>query len=105
MPAKIEPIIIASAPAAIALIISPENLIPPSEIILIFFFFNFFFTFESAVICGTPIPAIILVVQIEPGPIPTLTMSAPTLYNEFAASPVAILPTQIKFFLLIFLIL
>ena len=40
-------------------------------------------------------PATILVVQIEPGPIPTLIISAPELYNFFAASPVAILPTQI----------
>ena len=38
-------------------------------------------------------PATILVVQIEPGPIPTSTMSAPTSYNLFAASPEAILPT------------
>ena len=51
----------------------------------------------NAVICGTPIPATILVVQIDPGPIPTLIISAPALYNLFAASPVAIFPTQIKF--------
>ena len=30
-----------------------------------------------AVICGTPTPATIRVVQIEPGPMPTLTASAP----------------------------
>ena len=46
-------------------------------------------------IWGTPIPATILVVQIEPGPIPTLIISAPELYNFFAASPVAIFPTHI----------
>ena len=40
--------------------------------------------------------------QIDPGPIPTLIISAPELYNFFAASPVAILPTQIGIELLIF---
>ena len=34
-------------------------------------------------------------VQIDPGPIPTLIISAPELYNFFAASPVAIFPTHI----------
>ena len=33
--------------------------------------------------------------QIDPGPIPTLIISAPELYNLFAASLVAIFPTQI----------
>ena len=37
-------------------------------------------------------PATIRVVQIEPGPIPTLTASAPTSNSAKAASPVAILP-------------
>ena len=37
-------------------------------------------------ICGTPIPATILVVQIDPGPIPIFIISAPKLYNFFAAS-------------------
>ena len=50
----------------------------------------------------TPIPATILVVQIDPGPIPTFIMSAPELYNFFAASPVAILPTHIGMFPTIF---
>ena len=55
-------------------------------------------------ICGTPIPATILVVHIEAGPIPTLIISAPALYNLFAASAVAILPTHtgILLFFLIF---
>ena len=47
-------------------------------------------------------PATILVVQIDPGPIPTFIISAPELYNFFAASPVAIFPTQIGIFLSIF---
>ena len=49
-------------------------------------------------------PATILVVQIDPGPIPTLIISAPELYNFFAASPVAIFPTQIGTFFVIFFI-
>ena len=92
VPANIDPIIIASAPAAIAFIRSPENLIPPSEIILTFLFFTALFTFIIAVICGTPIPATILVVQIDPGPIPTFKISAPELYNALAASAVAMFP-------------
>ena len=70
---------IASAPAAKALAISPENFIPPSEIIFIFFLFKALFTSKIADICGTPIPATILVVQIEPGPIPTFKIFAPSL--------------------------
>jgi len=46
--------------------------------------------------CGTPTPAITRVVQIEPGPIPTFTASAPASTNAKAASPVAILPTIIS---------
>ena len=42
---------------------------------------------------GKPTPAIILVVQIDPGPIPTLIASAPARTRSNAASPVAIFPT------------
>ena len=42
--------------------------------------------------------------QIDPGPIPTLIISAPELYNFFAASPVAIFPTHIGTFFVIFFI-
>ena len=55
-----------------------------------------------AEICGTPTPATILVVQIEPGPIPTLIIFAPELYNFLAASFVAIFPTQTGTALVIF---
>ena len=51
-----------------------------------------FATSDIAVICGTPTPATILVVQIEPGPIPTFTASTPALIKAFAASFVAIFP-------------
>ena len=48
-----------------------------------------------AEICGTPTPATIRVVQIEPGPMPTLTQSAPALMRSRAASAVTILPAII----------
>ena len=49
-------------------------------------------TFWIAVICGTPTPATMRVVQIEPGPMPTLTPSAPWSTSAFAPSPVPTLP-------------
>jgi hypothetical protein len=49
-------------------------------------------TIDTAVICGTPTPATMRVVQIEPGPMPTLTASAPASTSASAASPVAMLP-------------
>ena len=45
-----------------------------------------------AVICGTPIPATTRVVQIDPGPIPIFTQSAPASISAFAPAPVATLP-------------
>jgi len=45
-----------------------------------------------AVICGTPTPATTRVVQIDPGPTPTLTPSAPALISACAPERVAILP-------------
>ena len=79
------------APAPIALAISPEKRIPPSAINGICSF-NALATASIAEICGIPIPATIRVVQIEPGPIPTFTASAPASNNAKAASPVAMLP-------------
>jgi hypothetical protein len=49
-------------------------------------------TLSMAVICGTPTPATMRVVQIEPGPMPTLTPSAPASTSARAASAVAMLP-------------
>ena len=109
VPANNEPIITASAPAANAFAISPENFIPPSEIIETFLFFVPFFTSKIALNCGTPIPATSLVVQIEPGPIPTFIISTPSFIKNLAASAVAIFPAQsvvcFDFFFLIFLII
>ena len=75
-----------------ALVMSPEYLIPPSEISG---------TPEPrvarahsaiAVICGTPAPLTTRVVQMEPGPMPTLIPSAPRLIKSRAPSKVATLP-------------
>ena len=65
-----------SAPAAIALAKSPENLIPPSAMTGIPFFFMLETTSAIAVIWGTPTPVTILVVQMEPGPIPDQVFEA-----------------------------
>ena len=61
-------------------------------------------TFWMAVICGTPTPATMRVVQIEPGPMPTLTPSAPWSTSAFAPSPVATLPPMTSIFGSCFLI-
>ena len=106
MPANKDPIITASAPAASAFAISPENLIPPSAINVVLLLPMPFFTSKIALSCGTPIPATKRVVQIEPGPIPTFTMSTPCLIKNLAASLVATLPAHSAVFLgLIFLII
>lgn len=47
---------------------------------------------------GTPAPAIILVMQILPLPIPHLKPSAPASINLLAPSPVAILPATTSVF-------
>ena len=47
-----------------------------------------------AVSCGTPTPATIRVVQIEPGPMPTFTASAPASISALQPSPVATLPAM-----------
>ena len=80
------------APAAIALTISPEYLIPPSAIIGTLYSLAASAQSITAVICGTPIPATTRVVQIEPGPIPTFTQSAPASISSLVASPVATFP-------------
>ena len=46
--------------------------------------------------CGAPTPETIRVVQIEPGPIPTLIAPAPALCNAKAAAPVATFPAMIS---------
>ena len=92
-PASSEPSITVSAPATSALAMSPEYCSPPSAM-----------TghagrpctraaaVQIAVTCGTPTPATTRVVQIEPGPTPTLTASAPASTRACAPSRVATLP-------------
>ena len=49
---------------------------------------------EIAVSWGTPIPAMIRVVQIEPGPMPTFTASTPARIRSLAPSVVATFPAM-----------
>ena len=49
-----------------------------------------------AVICGTPTPETIRVVQIDPGPTPTLTTLTPASINALVPSPVATLPAAMS---------
>src|SRR5690606_17759674 len=93
VPAKREPSITQSAPAAIAFGISPVYRTPPSAITGIPVPLRAAATSNTAENCGYPTPATTLVVQIDPGPIPTLTASAPCLTRYLAASAVAIFPT------------
>ena len=90
MPASSEPTITVDAPAASALAMSPLVRIPPSAITGTPFAARA--ASMIAVSCGTPTPATIRVVQIEPGPIPTLIASAPASASALAASAVATLP-------------
>src|SRR5689334_25200340 len=92
VPANSDPIITTSAPAAMAFATSPENFTPPSEIIGTPVRRAALTHDEIAVICGTPAPVTTLVVQIEPGPIPTLIASTPALINSSAPSVVPTLP-------------
>lgn len=73
----------ALAPPAMALGMSPEYLMPPSAITVTPYLSASFAQSLIAVSCGTPIPAITRVVQMEPGPMPTLIQLAPR-FNEGA---------------------
>ena len=84
-----------SAPAAIALARSPEYLMPPSPITGTSAARAASAASMMAVSCGTPTPATIRVVQIEPGPMPTLIASAPASISACAPSRVATLPAMI----------
>lgn len=83
------------APAASALARSPEKRIPPSAITGIPRCLTAAAASETAVICGTPTPVTIRVVQMEPGPIPTLTAFTPASTSARAPSAVATLPPTI----------
>lgn len=72
---------------------SPEYFIPPSAIIGISYFLASWAQSLIAVICGTPTPATILVVQILPGPIPTFMASAPAFARSAILFGFATFPT------------
>src|SRR3974390_2251735 len=92
VPASSEPTMAQSAPAEIALARSPEYLMPPSAITGVPFAFAASTQSMMAVSCGTPTPATTRVVQIEPGPSPTLIAAAPKSISALAPSAVATLP-------------
>ncbi len=69
-----------------ALARSPEYLIPPSAITGTSDPLAARTASMIAVSCGTPTPATIRVVQIDPGPMPTFTASAPASINALAPS-------------------
>ena len=71
------PIITECAPATMALDRSPEKRIPPSAITGTPVSLSASTTLAIAVICGTPVPVTMRVVQIEPGPIPTFYAVGP----------------------------
>src|SRR5437773_7121156 len=75
VPANNPPIMTQSAPAAMAFVMSPEYLTPPSAMSGTPAPRVAREHSEMAVICGTPAPVTTRVVQIDPGPIPTLIPS------------------------------
>ena len=75
-----------AAPAAIAFTTSPENLMPPSAMIGVSVLAAARAASAIAVICGMPAPETTRVVQIEPGPMPTLTALTPAAIRSAAPS-------------------
>ena len=86
VPASIEPNMTASAPAAMALATSPTYWMPPSAMMLTPRRRAMSAQSNTAVICGTPMPVTTRVVQMEPGPMPTLMASAPASMRASAAA-------------------
>ena len=81
-----------SAPATSAFAMSPEYCSPPSAITGMPASRAASDASYTAVTWGTPTPATMRVVQIEPGPTPTLTASTPASMSACAPSRVATLP-------------
>ncbi len=81
-----------SAPATMALAMSPEYCRPPSAMTGTPAGLQACAAAWTAVICGAPTPVTMRVVQIEPGPTPTLTASGAASTNACAPSRVATLP-------------
>jgi len=95
-PATSLPSIIQSAPTARALHILPLFLLPPSDMSGILYSLQIGATSMRAVNYGTPHPLTILVVQMDPFPIPHLIPSAPALMSLSAPFPEAIDPATIS---------
>src|SRR6185312_2849751 len=91
-PASSEPSITVSAPATIALARSPEYWMPPSEMTGTPAALQASAASYTAVTWGAPTPVTMRVVQMEPGPTPTLTASEPASTNAWAPARVATLP-------------
>ena len=82
------------APAAMALVTSPEYLMPPSAMTGMPRLRRLGAASLMAVIWGMPAPVTMRVVQMEPGPMPTLMASAPASMRARAPSWVATLPAR-----------
>src|SRR2546429_6915189 len=94
VPANRLPIITQDAPAASALEMSPEYLIPPSAMSGTSVPCAARAASMIAVNCGTPAPVTTRVVQIDPGPMPTFKPSTPREINSFVPSYVATFPAM-----------
>src|ERR1700757_5386802 len=92
VPASSEPSMVVDAPAASALAMSPEYCSPPSAITGTPAGPHTATASRIAVICGAPTPATTRVVQIDPGPTPTFTASAPASTRAAGAALVATVP-------------
>src|ERR1043165_1121578 len=91
-PASSDPNITVSPPATRVFALSPLYCKPPSAMTGTPAGLQASAASYTAVTWGTPTPATTRVVQIEPGPTPTLTASAPASTNACAPSLVATLP-------------
>src|SRR6476661_1072546 len=91
-PASSEPSITVSAPTAMALAMSPDCCRPPSPMTGTPAGRHALAASQMAVTCGTPMPVTTRVVQIDPGPTPTLTASTPASTSACAPALVATLP-------------
>src|SRR6185369_8335835 len=91
-PASSEPSMTVSAPATIALAMSPEYCMPPSPMTGTTAWRQTSAASMIAETWGTPTPATTRVVQMDPGPTPTFTASAPASTIAWAPARVATLP-------------
>mmetsp|Transcript_49098 Transcript_49098/g.147836 ORF Transcript_49098/g.147836 Transcript_49098/m.147836 type:complete len:202 (+) Transcript_49098:384-989(+) len=96
VPDSMDPNMTVLAPAAIALVMSPLFRMPPSAIMGTPWRSASSTHSSKAVSCGTPHPVTSRVIQIDPGPTPTLIASAPASTSALTPSSVATLPATIS---------